>query len=209
MERKKVPLGILCFIVFIIVLTSAFLFSLVHHLMFGTSFLFEFLSVSTLSIMNWIDGLFATLSLVIIPYGFLKRKNWARIYAFAFLSFSIIRAIIYISMTGNKSIGFLLLVLFVVSMTYLLMTPVKRYFGKISLAIVPSEIIKEYTYGIYTLYSRRVRLKNGKNQTIYFFSKRKPKSGTPAVFPDGFEVAVSNRSGLPYLKKRQMSPNIL
>jgi hypothetical protein len=104
-------------------------------------------------------------------------------------------------MTGEKLIGFLLLVLFVISMMYLLLSPVKRYFGRISEAIVPVEILKEYTYGLYTLYSELVHLKNGKNQIIYFFSKRKPKSGTPTTFPDGFQVEVSKRSGLPYLKK--------
>ena len=111
------------------------------------------------------------------------------------------RVIMYISMTGEKIIGFLLLVLFVILLMYLFMSPVKQYFGKISIAIVPSEIIREYTYGLYTLHSKLVRLKNGKNQIIYFFSKRKPKSGTPAVFPEGFTVEVSERSGLPYLKK--------
>jgi hypothetical protein len=104
-------------------------------------------------------------------------------------------------MTGEKIIGFLLFVLFVLSIMYLLMTPVKKYFGIISMDIVPSDRRTEYTYGLYTLYSERVRLKNGKNQVIYFFSKKKPKSGTPASFPDGFKVEVSTRSGLPFLKK--------
>jgi hypothetical protein len=104
-------------------------------------------------------------------------------------------------MTGEKLIGFLLLVLFVISMMYLLSSPVKRYFRRISEAIVPVEILKEYTYGLYTLYTELVRLKNGKNQIIYFFSKRKPKSGTPTTLPDGFQVEISKRSGLPYLKK--------
>jgi len=112
-------------------------------------------------------------------------------------------------MTGEKIIGFLLFVMYVVFIMYLLMSPVKRYFGKISLAIVPSEIPKEYTYGIYTLYSKLVRLKNGKKQIIYFFSKRQPKSGTTATFPEGFEVEVSKRSGLPYLKKIRLSSNII
>ncbi|MBN1860044.1 MAG: hypothetical protein JW840_01130 [Candidatus Thermoplasmatota archaeon] len=71
------------------------------------------------------------------------------------------------------------------------------------MAIIPSETKTEFTYGLYTLYSELVRLKNGKNQVIYFFSKRKPKSGTPTLLPEGFDVEVSSRSGLPYLKKKQ------
>jgi hypothetical protein len=143
-----------------------------------------------------------TLSLIIIPYGFIKRKNWARIYALVFLSWSAFRAIGYIIMTGEKIIPFLLFIMYVLLLMYLLMSPVKRYFQKSSMAILPSEIIEEYKYGDYTLYSKLVRLKNAKIQIIYFFSKRKPKSGTPTPFPVGFEVEMSKRSGLPYLKKK-------
>jgi hypothetical protein len=208
MERRKIPIGVLVFIIFIIVLDAVYFFSLANSLMSVHGDLTGFLSFSTFSIMRWIDVVLATLSLVIIPYGFVKRKNGARIYAFVFLVWSLFRAIAYISMTGEKIIGFPLFVLFIISIMYLLMSPVKRYFGKNSKAIVPSEIMKEYTYGLYTLYSELVQLKNGKTQIIYFFSKRKPKSGNPTTFPDGFEVAVSKRSGLPYLKKRRVSPNI-
>ena len=34
-----------------------------------------------------------------------------------------------------------------------------------------------YTHEGWTLYSRDVTLKGGRNQTIYYFSKRTPKSG--------------------------------
>jgi hypothetical protein len=199
--RKDFPIGIVLFIIFIIVLGAVYLFYLADSFLFANGDLSTFLSVSLDSIVMWIDVFLIILSLIIIPYGFVERKNWARIYAFVFLSWSIVRTIVYIAMTGEKLIGFLLLVLFVISMMYLLSSPVKRYFGRISEAIVPVEIPKEYTYGLYTLYSELVLLKNGKNQIIYFFSKRKPKSGTPTTFPDGFQVEVSKRSGLPYLKK--------
>jgi hypothetical protein len=199
--RKDFPIGIVLFIVFIIVLGAVYLFYLVDSFLFANGDLSTFLSFSLDSIVMWIDVFLIILSLIIIPYGFVKRKNWARLYAFVFLSWSIVRTIVYIAMTGEKLIGFLLFVLFVISMMYLLSSPVKRYFGRISDAIVPVEIPKEYTYGLYTLYTELVLLKNGKNQIIYFFSKRKPKSGTPAVFPEGFTVEVSERSGLPYLKK--------
>jgi hypothetical protein len=199
--RKDFPIGIVLFIIFIIVLGAVYLFYLADSLMFTNGELTTFLSFSLNSIVMWIDVFLIILSLIIIPYGFVKRKNWARLYAFVFLSWSILRTIVYIAMTGEKLIGFLLLVLFVISMMYLLSSPVKRYFRRISEAIVPVEILKEYTYGLYTLYTELVRLKNGKNQIIYFFSKTKPKSGTPTTLPDGFQVEISKRSGLPYLKK--------
>ena len=192
------------FIVFIFVLDILFFIYLGYSIIYTEGDFSEFLSFSTFSIMMWLDFIFAILSLLIIPYGFMKRKNWARFFAILFLLISISRVLQYILMTGEKTIGFLLFVLFVVSIMYLLMTPVKKYFGIISMAIVSSETRAEYTYGLYTLYSEVVRLKNGKNQVIYFFSKKKPKSGTPAAFPDGFEVEVSTRSGLPYLKKRHV-----
>ncbi len=58
-----------------------------------------------------------------------------------------------------------------------------------------------YKHGDWNLYSRDVRLKGGRNQTIYFFSKRTPKSGTTCDMPNGYKVEVNKRTGLPYLKK--------
>lgn len=50
------------------------------------------------------------------------------------------------------------------------------------------------------LYKRVVQLKDG-NQTIFFFSKRTPKSGTPCDLPEGQTVGMSRRTGFPYLKR--------
>jgi len=161
----------------------------------------SFLSFSLDSSVMWIDVFLTILSLIIIPYGFAKRKNSARIFAFVFLSYSLLRTILYISITGEKTIGYPLFALCILSLMYLLMSSVKQYFGRITMAIVPAEIMKVYTYGLYTLYTELVHLKNGKNQIIYFFSKKTPKSGTPTTMPDGYQIEVSKRSGLPYLKK--------
>jgi len=201
MERKKSPIGIYLFIAFIIILNVVYLFYLTYSLMFVDDYLTTFLLFSIVSIVKWINVLLAFLSLIIIPHGFIKRKNWARIYALVFLFWSAFEAIGYIVMTGEKIICFLLFVAYVIVVMYLLMSPVKRYFNKSATAIVPSEETKEYKYNDYTLYSKLVRLKNGKLQIIYFFSKRKPKSGTPIALPYGFEVGVNKRSRLPYLKR--------
>lgn len=53
----------------------------------------------------------------------------------------------------------------------------------------------------YTLYTREVTLKGGREQRIFFFSKRKPKSGKPCEMPDGYKVGKNPLTGLPYLKK--------
>ncbi|MHB8605969.1 MAG: hypothetical protein ACYDCK_12015 [Thermoplasmatota archaeon] len=58
-----------------------------------------------------------------------------------------------------------------------------------------------YTKDGYTLYSRNVELKGGRTQTIYFFSKGMPKSGSPVDLPPGFEVSSLARTGLPILRR--------
>jgi hypothetical protein len=59
-----------------------------------------------------------------------------------------------------------------------------------------------YTHGDWKLYKRDVKLKGGKMQTIYFFSRRTPKSGTPCDLPNGYKVEINKRTGLPYLRKK-------
>jgi hypothetical protein len=65
------------------------------------------------------------------------------------------------------------------------------------------EINMIYKYKEWTLYCKGVKLKHcDKIQTIYFFSKHEPKSGTPCDLPSGYKVEVNKRTGLPYLKKQ-------
>ena len=59
-----------------------------------------------------------------------------------------------------------------------------------------------YKYKDWILYKKDVTLKGGRIQTIYFFTKRTPKSGTPCDKPDDMTVGVNERTGLPYLKKK-------
>lgn len=58
-----------------------------------------------------------------------------------------------------------------------------------------------YEHEGWTLYTREVELKGGRNQRIYFFSKKKPKSGVPCDKPDGWEVGSNDRTGMLYLKR--------
>jgi hypothetical protein len=53
----------------------------------------------------------------------------------------------------------------------------------------------------YTLHEREVTLKGGRLQTIYFFARNEPKSGTPCEMPTGFLVGRNQKTGLPYLKR--------
>lgn len=72
-------------------------------------------------------------------------------------------------------------------------------FLDVSAPLVPGMAYKQDGY---TLHKRDVELKNGGTQTIYFFSKKKPKSGVPCDLPDGYQVGVNKQTGLPYLKKK-------
>lgn len=54
----------------------------------------------------------------------------------------------------------------------------------------------------YTLHTREVTLKGNRKQRIYFFSKKKPKSGKPCDLPDGYNVGKNKKTGLLYLKKK-------
>jgi hypothetical protein len=55
----------------------------------------------------------------------------------------------------------------------------------------------------WTLYKRDVKLKNTKTvHTIYFFSKKKPKSGTPADLPDKYTVGENKKTGFKYIKRK-------
>ena len=59
-----------------------------------------------------------------------------------------------------------------------------------------------FRYNGYTLHTREVELANaGGKRRIYFFSKKKPKSGRPCAKPAGYHVGVNERTGLPFLKK--------
>ena len=60
-----------------------------------------------------------------------------------------------------------------------------------------------YTYQEYTLYKRETGKQSGKKTTIHFFSREKPDHGHPAQLPDGYQIAVNKKTGIPYLKKKK------
>lgn len=53
----------------------------------------------------------------------------------------------------------------------------------------------------YTLYTRQVRLKGGRDQQIYFFGRHPPKRAQAVPMPEGYVMEVSRRTGLPFLRK--------
>ena len=59
------------------------------------------------------------------------------------------------------------------------------------------------TYKKYTLYQRNTDKHRGKKTTIHFFSKEKPNIGRPVPLPEGYQIAVNKKTGIPYLKKKK------
>lgn len=65
-----------------------------------------------------------------------------------------------------------------------------------------------YQEGKYTLYTRNITLRGNRPHTIYFFSPKTPKSGTPCDLPEGFGVKKNPRTGLPCLfRTKPIEPN--
>lgn len=60
-----------------------------------------------------------------------------------------------------------------------------------------------YSYGEYGLYKKEMVTSTGKAREIHFFSKTKPDVGEPVNLPDGYEVKVNKKTGLPSLKKKK------
>lgn len=56
-----------------------------------------------------------------------------------------------------------------------------------------------FRYKGYTLHTKAVRLNGGGSRSIFFFAKKRPKSGKPSRKPRGYHVGVNQRTGLPFL----------
>jgi hypothetical protein len=59
------------------------------------------------------------------------------------------------------------------------------------------------TYKGYTLYKKETGTQRREKKTIHFFSKEKPDNSRPVQLPDGYQIAVNKKTGIPYLKKKK------
>jgi hypothetical protein len=62
---------------------------------------------------------------------------------------------------------------------------------------------KTYRYGNYALYRKEIKVGSGKKRTIHFFSRAEPEDGEPVDLPDGYEVKVNKKTGVPYIRKKK------
>ena len=71
---------------------------------------------------------------------------------------------------------------------------------------IPKEELKQvqgYRHGDYTLFQKEVETSPGKKRTVHFFSKAEPEDGVPAELPEGYEVKVNKKTGVPYIKLKK------
>jgi len=67
----------------------------------------------------------------------------------------------------------------------------------------PSAPVDACSYNGYTLYKQITSKNKGKKPPIHFFSKEKQIDSVPAQLPNGYQIAVNKKTGVPYLKKKK------
>ena len=157
-----------------------------------------------LTIFLWINIALTTIEIYMVTYGFHKRKNYARIYEIAILTYSSIWALTSMYILQLQIIKhYLYLILFITLTVYLLMSKTKKYFTtKQKNTKKQKEEKKEYLQiGKYILHKTKIKKRNGKQQTFYFFSKGKSDNGTPCKKPENYTLKFNKKTKVPYLKK--------
>jgi len=199
---KDRPLGIWLFAVVIIIFNLYYWYPVYT----GTWPFFHLIfTFSRLAFLFWSSIILTIIELYAVTYGFYNAKNWARLYEIGYLSYSSFWAILFMFVVRKQVIEhYIYFVLYVILIMYLLMSFTKEYFGKKEKPVSLRGGEDVYRYGEYTLYSSNVKLRSGRIQKIYFFSKKKtPKAGRPSSKPDNYIVNVNPKTGMPYLKKEQ------
>ncbi len=62
---------------------------------------------------------------------------------------------------------------------------------------------KGFKYNDYFLFEKEISVKGGGTRAIRFFSKEEPEEGVAIELPEGYEVKINKRTGVPYLKKKK------
>ena len=63
--------------------------------------------------------------------------------------------------------------------------------------------IKGHQHKDYTLYEKKITMKDNKKRTVRFFSKAEPDEGKAIDLPEGYEAKENKKTGVPYLKKKK------
>ena len=188
---KEMPAGISLFLILFLIFEIYYFF--VDYLFTGLYPFYGYIIDSLENIPYLLITLFLYIVIIFALYmivtGFIFRQDWARKFAIVFSIWGSLWAI-WAMIIGNRIfVNLLFFAIYMLIIIYLTTSYVKNYF---------KPIVEPFTYGPYTLYTRKVKLENADRIIdIYFFSIHKPKSGEPCSMPDGYEVGVNPRTKLP------------
>jgi len=60
-----------------------------------------------------------------------------------------------------------------------------------------------FQYNDYKLYKKTIIINDEEKRTIHFFAKEPPELGEPTDLPEGYEVKINRKTGVPYIRKKQ------
>jgi transcription termination factor NusA len=60
-----------------------------------------------------------------------------------------------------------------------------------------------FKYEEYTLYRKEIILQSDKKRIIHFFSREKPDDGIKVNLPEGYEVKINKKTGVPYISRKK------
>lgn len=194
-ENNKVALGIWTF-TFVAIITALYYY---YTLYTGTyEYMDSLFSFSLIGLLFWIDILLLFVLVFSATYGFYHRKKWARTFVIFFLLYNSFWAIMSIFVLRWQIFEhYVYFFTNIVFLMYFNLSFVKDYFKN-------GREKKEkpfFTYKGYILHKKEIETKSGKPRVFYFFSKTVKTSGVPCKKPNGYEVFINKRTGLPYLKK--------
>ncbi|RLF41548.1 MAG: hypothetical protein DRN12_03010 [Thermoplasmata archaeon] len=180
--------------------------------------------ISVLQYITWLILVLSIIAIPVISYGFLKRKKWGLAYALLVSIIYTIISIVFLVNTGNIILWYPLFILSFISLISLFLSSTRRHFKPIAKKFeekrveIEEELLEEteemeteeretaeevYKHGEFTLYKKLVPTKSGSSRVFYFFSRESSDKGIPCPLPEGYEVHINKKSGVPYLKKKK------
>lgn len=141
---KNYPLGISLFVIFLISLEIFYFYSFITQGLFKHyGYTFGELTTITQPMILIFLFLLTELSLVIILYGFIMKRPWTRIYTIFFLIWASIWPIWGLIVNNIRILQLLILIIYILMITYLMTDTVKEYFKFVSRSSVKKDIKAE------------------------------------------------------------------
>ena len=148
--------------------------------------------------------------IVLIPYGFLNRKQWIQPVLLLLFVFGLLMNILFMMVTSDVLfVWYLFFIGFLGASMFIIMSPVTEFLSLSVEKKVECETGKEsldyLQIGEYVLHKQQVMMRNGTMGTLYYFCKGASDKGVPCKQPDYYELNFNKRTNVPYLKKKSMA----